>query len=135
MLLIFIRDCTPALNSLIKTPSAVCICEPRCHEDELGSPCRPLHSTDEDPALSQGSDAGVHVSRRGHRWGRQLLPAGAILRQRPRWRLWFVWNFVPAGWFRFFFFLLGLFSRTLSFSLWVYLSSDITHYFISLTKP
>lgn len=56
MLPIFIRDCTPALNSLMKTPSAVCICEPRCHEDELGSPCRSLSSTGE------GSDAGVHVS-------------------------------------------------------------------------
>lgn len=62
MLPIFIRDCTPALNSLMKTPSAVCICEPRCHEDELGSPCRPLRSTDEDLPLSKGPDAGDHVS-------------------------------------------------------------------------
>lgn len=53
MLPIFIRDCTPALNSLMKTPSAVCIREPRCHEDELGSPCS---------STGEGSDAGVHVS-------------------------------------------------------------------------
>lgn len=78
MLPIFIRDCAAALNSLMKTPSAVCICEPRCHEDELGSPRRPLRSTGEDPVLSKGPDAGVHDSRQGHRRGRRLLPAGAI---------------------------------------------------------
>lgn len=134
MLPIFIRDCTPALNSLMKTPSAVCIREPRCHEDELGSPRRPLSSTDEEPPLSKGPDAGVHVSLRGHRRGRRLLPAGAILRERPRWRLWFVILFQLVG-SGFFCWVYLAEKPTLSFSPWVYMSSDITHYFISLTKP
>lgn len=44
MLPIFIRDCTPALNSLMKTPSAVCICEPvamRMSSDHLAGPYAP----------------------------------------------------------------------------------------------
>lgn len=82
MLPIFIRDYA-ALNSLMKTPSAVRICEPRCHDDKLGSPCTALRSTVEDPPLSKGHlslDAGVSVSHRGHCWGQPAPPGGGDIR-------------------------------------------------------